>query len=272
MASSRIAFDMDGVLANMESELVRQAMTLFGDAMTRQRHEPADAPADPHSEPAARTEASSEASGDETPPVDETPPSIKWKLTSRQQQQLWRHIASIRDFWETLEEIEPGTIKRLAAVAADRHWEVIFLTRRPETAGATAQVQSQRWLASKGFALPSVYVVQASRGRIAAALGLDAVIDDRSENCLDVLLDSDARAILVRRDDREPLPGAATRRGIRVVKSMKECLDMLIQPAWLSGLSGPAEARRPDGSDRTPIGLVSRTMRALGFKEPMIER
>ena len=30
----RIAFDLDGVLADMESELVRQAEILFGDAMT----------------------------------------------------------------------------------------------------------------------------------------------------------------------------------------------------------------------------------------------
>ncbi len=36
--------------------------------------------------------------------------------------------------------------------------------------GATPQVQTQRWLESKGFRLPSVFVVQGSRGRIAAAL------------------------------------------------------------------------------------------------------
>ena len=44
--------------------------------------------------------------------------------------------------------------------------EIIFLTKRPESAGATAQVQTQRWLQSKGFALPSVFVVQ---GREAAS-------------------------------------------------------------------------------------------------------
>ena len=64
---------------------------------------------------------------------------------------------------------------------------------------------------SKGFTLPSVFVVQGSRGRIAAALGLDIVVDDRPENCLDVVVDSKARAILVWREDEKLLPSAARR-------------------------------------------------------------
>ncbi len=65
--------------------------------------------------------------------------------------------------------------------------EVIVLTKRPETVGAIAQVQSQRWLEARGFTLPSVYVVQGSRGRIAASLGLDIVGD-----CLDILTQVDS--------------------------------------------------------------------------------
>ena len=37
--SLRIAFDLDGVLADMESELVRQAEILFGEPMTRRLQE-----------------------------------------------------------------------------------------------------------------------------------------------------------------------------------------------------------------------------------------
>ena len=40
--------------------------------------------------------------------------------------------------------------------------------------------------------MPSVFVMNGSRGKLAAALHLDAVIDDRSENCLDVVVDSKA--------------------------------------------------------------------------------
>jgi hypothetical protein len=174
-------------------------------------------------------------------------------MTSRQQRRLWQHVESIENFWETLADFEPGVIQRLAAIAAERRWEVIFLTKRPETVGATAQLQSQRWLQSKGFTLPSVYVVQGSRGRIAAALGLDIVVDDRPENCLDVVVDSKARAILVWRDDEKQLPAAARRLGIGVVKTVGECLDILTQL---------------DAKPRDQPGMIDRVKRLLGLKEP----
>ena len=168
----RIAFDLDGVLADMESELVRQAEILFGETMTRRL--------EPHA--AEVGEAASTAAAEQQSPTDNAPPLLQLNMSSRQQRRLWRHVESIDNFWANLQEIEPGAIQRLAGIATDRRWEVIFLTKRPETVGATAQVQSQRWLESHGFTLPSVYVVQGSRGRIAAALGLDIVIDDRPEN------------------------------------------------------------------------------------------
>src|SRR6476661_5484879 len=89
--------------------------------------------------------------------------------------------------------------------------------RRSESWSRASSSGSQRWLESKGFSLPSVFVVQGSRGRIADALGLDIVVDDRPENCLDVVVDSKARAILVWREDESLLPAAARRLGIGVV-------------------------------------------------------
>jgi hypothetical protein len=56
---------------------------------------------------------------------------------------------------------------------------------------------------------------------------LDVVVDDRPENCLDVAVDSKARAILVWRADEQALPAAARRLGIGVVKTVGECLDVL---------------------------------------------
>src|SRR6185295_8231856 len=117
--------------------------------------EPADAPGDHVSARQAAAEAA----------PDNVSSTMKVGMTARQQRRLWRHVESIEDFWQTLRELEPGVLKRLAALAPERRWEIIFLTKRPETAGATAQVQSQRWLESKGFSLPSVFVVQGSRGR-----------------------------------------------------------------------------------------------------------
>ena len=152
-----------------------------------------------------------------------------------------------------MKEIEPGVITRLAATVSERQWEIIFLTKRPRSVGYTAQVQTQRWLESKGFKLPSVFVVQGSRGRIAAALDLDIVVDDRPENCLDVVVDSKARAILVWREDEKQLPPNTSRLGIGVVKSVAECLDIL---------------KQIDSPPREQPRVMDRVMRLLGLKEP----
>ena len=245
----RIGFDLDGVLADMDSELVRQSEILFGGAMTRRLEKRAgDA-----GEATAVTAAQARAAGSPDAASDDAPPVIQLNMTSRQQRRLWHHVESIDNFWGRLDEYEPGVIPQLASIAADRRWEIIFLTKRPETAGATAQVQSQRWLEAKGFVLPSVFVVQGSRGRIAASLGLDIVVDDRPENCLDVVVDSKARAILVWRDVEHPPPAAAQRLGIGVVKSVADCLEILTQV---------------DDARRQEPGVMARVMRRLGLKEP----
>jgi hypothetical protein len=143
--------------------------------------------------------------------------------------QFWKHVVSAENFWESLQEIEPGTVAKLAALASSRRWEIIFLTKRPASAGATAQVQTQRWLQKHGFALPSVYVVQGSRGLIAAALHLDIVVDDRPENCVDIALDSRARPVLVWRAPPQDMPAGLAKLNVTVVSSMEECLALLDQ-------------------------------------------
>jgi hypothetical protein len=248
----RIGFDLDGVLAAMESELVRQAEILFGEQMTRRLSEPA-APIDVGGAAAAPEQTKTPADPQSSAP-DNVPPLLQLNMTPRQQRRLWRHVESIENFWESLSEIEPGAVQRLAALATDRRWEVIFLTKRPETVGSTAQVQTQRWLESRGFTLPSVYVVRGSRGRIAAAFDLDIVVDDRPENCLDVVVDSKARAILVWREDAKNLPAGAKRLGIGVVTSVGECLDILAQ------VDSPSE--------REPSSMKERVKRLLGLSEP----
>ena len=216
----RIAFDMDGVLADMEAALVDQAEHLFGET-------PAE-DADPPARPPAGT-----------------------RMTPRQERRRWERVKTIENFWESLPEIEPGVVAKLNDLAIARGWEVIFLTKRPATSGVTAQLQTQRWLEAHGFVLPSVYVVQGSRGAIAAALALDFVIDDRPENCLDVATDSKARAILIWREKDSQLPGAVRRLGIGVVRSVGQCLDIL----------GQIQA------DEDPPGMMTRVLRLLGLKE-----
>lgn len=187
-SSLRLGFDLDGVLADMDGALAEIARRAAGS------------------------------------PADETPLP---RLSVKQQRELWDRVAGTQDFWAGLREIEAGTVARLGRAIPARRWEVVFLTRRPPTAGDTVQLQSQKWLRAHGVEYPSVVVTSASRGKVASALGLDLVVDDLPENCLDVVTDSDAKALLVWRADEELVPRGVKRMGIGVVRSLAECLDLL---------------------------------------------
>src|SRR5688500_3349775 len=103
--SLRLGFDLDGVLADMNAALLREALRLFPGLEAR----PADIRA-----PAPDPAASEEEPGETAP--------LSLRLTDRQERQLWDAVRQIPNFWETLQETEPGIIARLAATAAARHW------------------------------------------------------------------------------------------------------------------------------------------------------
>jgi hypothetical protein len=236
----RIGFDMDGVVADLNAALLREAVRLFPGL-------------DLHPQAAATTAppAGPPADAPGTDPAEVTPPSLK--LSARQERQLWDAVKAIPNFWETLDETEPGIVARLAKTARARRWEVIFLTSRPRSAGDPVQLQSQRWLQAKGFDLPALFVVSTSRGKIAHSLELDVVVDDRPENCLDIALDSKARAILIWRGEESGVSASARRLGIGGVPSVGACLDLLVQA---------------DGTPAEEGGLVGRLRKLLGLKPP----
>src|SRR3954464_2524942 len=104
----RLGGDLDGVVADMEWELVRQAELLFG-------HVPVA------SGPAQNSPPEPEDG------LDSVPALQRLRLTPRQQSRLWKHVEGIENFWESLSEHEAGAVARLAAIAEERRWEVIFL-------------------------------------------------------------------------------------------------------------------------------------------------
>ena len=212
----RIACDLDGTVADMNTALRREAEHLFGE---RIEIGAAESSTD-------GTDASGVAA---TTHSDQTSDAqLTSRLTRRQQWRLWRHVRECNNFWETLPEIEPGAVARFSAIAAERGWEVVFLTQRPTTAGDAVQLQSQRWLRARGFELPSVCVVSSTfRGKVAAALSFDAVIDDRPDNCLDVSVDSSAMPLLLWRYGPERLPPGVSRTRIQVVSTIAEAIDYL---------------------------------------------
>jgi phosphoglycolate phosphatase-like HAD superfamily hydrolase len=256
--SLRIAFDCDGVVADLDAALAEIVARLFGEAPPDA--EPAAGPepvAVPEAVAAADNGASAPgavpppATAADAPAVDppgagaptadppatdgptdeevQAAPARFRALTRRQQHDLWEAVRNTENFWESLAETEPGIIARLARLARERRWDVIFITQRPSSAGDTTQLQTQRWLVAHGFDMPSVYVIKGTRGKVADALSLDIVVDDRSENCLDVKLESRARAILVWNNDLAHLPPNARRLGIEPVTSLGACLDLLAE-------------------------------------------
>src|SRR5918993_2032817 len=216
----RVGFDLDGTVADMYSALRREAIKLFGEEVLRT---PPEAAAPQEAKQEQKPQPESEDDQTTTLAIQEL------HLTVRQQNHLWDHVKRIENFWTTLPELEPGIIARIAKAASDRRWEVIFLTTRPATEGELVQLQSQRWLEAHGFHFPSVFVVQRSRGKIADALGLDAFVDDRPENCLDVAVESKAKPILIGQADPKLVPPGAKRLGVRVATSISEALALLEQ-------------------------------------------
>ena len=237
----RVAFDLDGTIADMHASLHKEAEKLFGaDALAK----------------AAVVQNEVSESG-ESEPAGKEPESKtvmqELHLSSKQQMQLWDHVKSIENFWSGLPEMEPGIVARIADVTAKRRWEVIFLTTRPPVAGEITQLQSQRWLEAHGFPLPSVFVVQRSRGKIADALGLDALVDDRPENCLDVAVESMAKPILIWQADLKLVPPGAKRWGVRIATSISEALALLEQLDDLQNESGMMRGIKKLFGKATPV-------------------
>lgn len=231
----RIAFDLDGVLADLHQPFVQAAIRLFPE-LDASSIGSADVGASPPDE--------------EAPRDPEPQQTTRVALSNRQADAVWKYLGAIENFWESLAEIESGAIAKLARLADDRGWEVIFITSRPRSAGRTVQRQSQRWIQHLGFPMPSLFVVHGSRGRVAEALRLDVVVDDRPENCLDVVLESKAGAILVWRGSESSVPASARRMGIGVVSTVDEALAALVE----------AERGAAEGG-----GLIDRLRRLLGL-------
>jgi len=217
----RVGFDLDGTVAEMYSALHREALKLLGEEVLRKAAYKTSKP-QVAGQPA---QDKSDKSEDEAATAADAMQELH--LTARQQMQLWDHVKKIENFWSTLPELEPGIIARIAKTAFERNWEVIFLTTRPSTAGEMVQLQSQRWLDAHGFRYPSVFVVQRSRGKIADALHLDAFVDDRPENCLDIAVESKAKVILVWHGNVNEVPAGAKRLGVQPVSTISEAMALL---------------------------------------------
>jgi hypothetical protein len=230
----RIAFDMDGVLADfsrafrqVESRLLGpESRGQAGESGRDEQHREAHARRAEQSEQGALLDYESEIAPDRDP--GRRPMSSPFE-TRRRRDLVWQSIRATSDFWLTLEPIDGAAVRRIHQMTLRYRWEVFFITQRPATEGTTVQRQTQRWLVDQGFDLPSVLVLGGSRGAAAAALRLDYIVDDRAQNCLDVLADSGARPILIVPDSDEASVASARKLGIGTAGSISECLDILAE-------------------------------------------
>jgi hypothetical protein len=149
-------------------------------------------------------------------------------LSSRDVRRIWEHVKRTPNWWVQVKPYEPNQITRLYEMARRHRWEVVFMTRRPSTAGDPVQFQTQWWLEQQGFYYPAAVTVPGSRGELANALRLDVVIDDQIHNCVDVISASTAKALLLLRDPPDTsIEEHAVSRGIGVVSSLEEALDVI---------------------------------------------
>ena len=223
MLPLRIAFDMDGTLADLHTAYARVEEELFGAAEVE------------HDRPAPEVrELEQHQEGATEPEVDPAqPPRSKKRAAVRRssghRDRVWQAIEDTPDFWTSLGPMDPGAVERLYRLTCEHRWEVFFITQRPATAGETVQWQTHKWLVQEGFLMPSVIPLSVSRGKAASALRLDYLVDDTPQNCVDVLSDSSTRSILLV-DPDDPLAARSARRlGIGTAHSIQEALDLLVQ-------------------------------------------
>ncbi len=219
----RIGIDMDGTLADLSAAYAEIEDRLFGPELAEhERPAPELREAEQHVEedaPAAAT------IGDNRRVAERR----SGRRGTRHRDRVWRAIEGTPNFWMTLKPLEKGVIERLYQLTCEHNWEVFFITQRPATAGATVQWQTHTWLVEQGFTTPSVIPLSGGRGKCAAAIHLDYLIDDTPKNCVDVLSDSSTRAILLV-DEDDPLAETSARRlGIGTARNMHEVCDVLVQ-------------------------------------------
>lgn len=218
--SIRVGLDIDGVVADFARAYREIEQRLFDDRPGR--------PDEPERE---EREQQQRASGS-APQVGEpaTTGSIDTRTLRdlrRRRDSIWKEIQATSNFWTTLRPIEENGVRRIHELMIRHGWEVFFITQRPATAGDTVQRQTQKWLVQQGFDLPTVLVINGSRGSAAAALGLSYHVDDNPQNCLDVRTGSSAKPLLLAGDVDDATVRSARKVGIGVAPSLTACLEIL---------------------------------------------
>jgi 5' nucleotidase, deoxy (Pyrimidine), cytosolic type C protein (NT5C) len=125
------------------------------------------------------------------PPLNTAPIDWEWsncQITTEERLAAWKKAATVYNLWQyltPLPEFDNETRDYLLSVT-QKH-DVYFVTNRFSTPGASPMKQTKMWFRyNAGIESPNVLIAQ-DKGLAAKVLELDAFIDDRPKNCLDVL-------------------------------------------------------------------------------------
>jgi hypothetical protein len=140
---------------------------------------------------------------------------------------VWDHIAKAPNWWMEVPAYEPDQIARLYSQMRAGGWEIFFMTKRPPSGGDSVQFQTQWWIERFGFYLPAVMTVPGSRGDLANGLRLDLVLDDQLINCVEVVSAATTKALLVLRTDDAAVRQQASNRGIGVVSTLADAINIV---------------------------------------------
>lgn len=121
------------------------------------------------------------------PPIGTIPDSWEWNnfdLTKEQHDAVWEKIRETFNFWKKIDPMSGASPKLLRRIVADH--KVVFITARVESDGDSVQRQTAAWLDDTfGIEYPTV-LASYDKGPLAAALKLDAFIDDRPKNIIEI--------------------------------------------------------------------------------------
>jgi 5'(3')-deoxyribonucleotidase len=107
-------------------------------------------------------------------------------FTKEQFDSVWEDAKNTEDFWldiPAVKDLDYLSLYRLGSAHS-----LYFITDRFDTLGGSAIKQTMRWLNYRlGLVHVAGVIIAKDKGPAAAVLQLDAFIDDKPKNCLDVL-------------------------------------------------------------------------------------
>lgn len=163
----RIAIDIDGVLANFNLAFSKKALDIGVNTKIIQT--------------------------EEVEVWDWPTQQLDW--TEKEYTDTWEALKNSYNWWMTLEPIISvghnfeDEVDFINDAILDN--DIYFITHRCNTLGFNATMQSHLWLESVGIQAHNATVIASgTKGPLAAALGIDVVIDDKLDNLWDFKLNN----------------------------------------------------------------------------------